>query len=70
MYLYKTIYEFGGRGEAAAHQIFVKFDLSRIEINSEKVGNSRKNYKLVENSRKFTTTYKIINMISTCNGCN
>ena len=48
MYLYKTIYEFGGRGEAAAHQIFVKFDLSRIEINSEKVSNSRKNYKLVE----------------------
>ena len=70
MYLYKTIYEFGGRVEAAAHQIFVKFDLSRIAINSEKVGNSRKNYKLVENSRKFTTTYKIINMISTCNGCN
>ena len=43
MYLYKTIYEFGGRGEAAAHQIFVKFHLSRIEINSENVGNSRKN---------------------------
>ena len=47
-------------GEAAAHQIFGKFDLSRIEINSEQGGNSRKNYKLVENSRKFTTTYKII----------
>ena len=42
MYFYKIIHEFGARGEAAAHQIFIKFDLFGIEINSEKVGNSRK----------------------------
>ena len=43
MYFCKIIYEFGGRGEAGADQIFVKFDLFRIEINKKKVGNSRKN---------------------------
>ena len=42
MYFYKIIFEFGGRGEAAAHQIFIKFDLFGIETNSEKVGNSSK----------------------------
>ena len=42
MYFYKIIYEFRARGEAAAHQIFIKFDLFGIEISSEKIGNSRK----------------------------
>ena len=46
--------------EAAAHQIFVKFDIFRIEINSEKVGNSRKNYKLVENSDRLLLLTRLL----------
>ena len=56
MYFYKIIYEFRARGEAAAHQIFIKFDLFGIEINSEKIGNSSK-------KSQVATTYKIANMI-------
>ena len=46
--------------EAAAHQIFVKFDIFRIEINSEKVGNSRKNHKLVGNSDKLLLLTRLL----------
>ena len=60
MYFYKISYEFGGRGEAAAHQIFIKFYLFGIEINSEKVGNSRKNHKLVENSDKLLLLTRLL----------
>ena len=46
--------------EAAAHQIFVKFDIFRIEINSEKVENGRKKSQLVENSDKLLLLTRLL----------
>ena len=57
MYFYKIIYEFRARGEAAAHQIFIKFDLFGIEISSEIV---EKNHKLVENSDKLLLLTRLL----------